>query len=169
MGHPKDRSQRPLEGLVTAPADSDSIPAVVEEAPAAAPTREGFSTILGSVERSGDWFVSDRLRVRCILGNIKLDLREADLPADDIVEIDCDVILGDFELIVPPGTEVDMTRVHPVLSTLKQQSVRERVRPFLRRLVTGVERGRPDDTPEEPLLIVLRGTVLLGNLSVKAK
>lgn len=168
MGQPTDRRNRTLETLETPSDDPGSLPAVTETSPAAAPTREVFSTILGSVERAGDWFVADRLRVRSILGSVKLDLREADLPADDIVEIDCDVILGDLTVIVPQGTEVDL-RVHPVLSEVKQQSVRERVRPFLRRLVTGEEPPGAPAAPDEPLLIVLRGTVLLGSLSVKAK
>jgi hypothetical protein len=65
-----------------------------------------MSTILSSSKRAGSWTVPYRLDVKVVLGDLKIDLRDA-VFFSDTLEIDLDVILGNLELILPVGTQVE--------------------------------------------------------------
>jgi hypothetical protein len=62
--------------------------------------------LLGSAERGGAWAVPARIDARVTLGNMQLDLREADLGAD--TTIDADLMLGKLEILVPHDVQVDV-------------------------------------------------------------
>jgi predicted membrane protein len=122
-------------------------------------TYDSVSALFGSLERSGEWQVPDRLRVRARFGEVKLDFRRAELPADGVVEIDCDALCGQIDLTVPEGSEVEMEGVRAILGELKHRSLRSRAR-------TG-EETRSVETPEaEPALFVLSGRAILGAIHV---
>ncbi|MBW2244634.1 MAG: hypothetical protein JRH01_21850 [Deltaproteobacteria bacterium] len=152
------------------PRDDAHLPALAEEDEFDVDdvTYDRVSTVLGSVERSGNWDVADRIRARSILGNLKLDFREADLPPDGMIEIYCEVILGEIELIVPRGAEIEMQEVMAVIGEVKHQSGRSGMRPILRRVLTGDE---PEDQglPGTGLLFVITGRVILGGLTVTSR
>jgi signal transduction histidine kinase len=61
---------------------------------------------MGSIERRGAWTVPPHLDVRCKMGNVELDLRDAVLTDD--TTIDVRVTLGNVEIIVPHGLAVDV-------------------------------------------------------------
>lgn len=65
-----------------------------------------ISTILSSSKRTGSWTVPYRLEVKVVLGDLTIDLRDA-VFFSDTLEIDLDVRLGGFTLIVPVGTQVE--------------------------------------------------------------
>lgn len=65
------------------------------------------SAVLSSNERRGSWVVPARLRVKAVLGNVELDLREATLTAP-VTEITVRAVLGNVELTVPPGVRVEI-------------------------------------------------------------
>ena len=65
-----------------------------------------LSTILSSSKRTGSWTVPYRLEIKVVLGDLTIDLRDA-VFFSDTLEIDLDVRLGGFTLIVPVGTQVE--------------------------------------------------------------
>lgn len=104
-------------------------------------------SILGNARRTGAWTVPRRLEIRDVLGSIKLDLRQAHLPRDGVT-LDVDVILGDLEVLVPPGMPVSM-EVNAVLA----------------------EVADPDDIDVDHRLPPLRvvGRAVLANVEVKSR
>ena len=91
-----------------------------------------LSVLLGSSERSGTWAVPARIDARVTLGQIQLDLRDADLGAD--TTIDADLMLGRLEILVPNDVEVDIDvellagRVNGERSTADTWSAARRLR-----------------------------------------
>ncbi|MBV8762944.1 MAG: hypothetical protein JO257_37005, partial [Deltaproteobacteria bacterium] len=63
--------------------------------------------VFGSVERTGPWTMPQQLRARVVCGNLELDLREARI-AGGVTTIDVSVTMGNVEIIVPPGVQVDV-------------------------------------------------------------
>ncbi len=61
---------------------------------------------MSSVERRGRWTVPQELAVRAFWGHVELDLREAEL-APGTTTIDVGVVMGNVEILVPPGMAVD--------------------------------------------------------------
>jgi hypothetical protein len=70
------------------------------------PARQ-MRVLFGSIERTGPWAVPQQLRARVVCGNLELDLREARLAAG-VTTIEVDVTMGNVEVIVPPGYQVDV-------------------------------------------------------------
>ena len=63
--------------------------------------------MFGSIERRGPWAVPQQLRARVVCGNLELDLRDARVAAGvTTIEIDC--TMGNVEIVVPPGFQVDV-------------------------------------------------------------
>jgi hypothetical protein len=69
------------------------------------PAKHGVVAFLSSQEREGRWRLAPETRVASVLGNVELDLREADLSAgESVIEIFC--LLGNVEIVVPPEVRV---------------------------------------------------------------
>jgi len=77
--------------------------------PAAPPELVGerFSAVLASHQQGGHWLVPEHLHVRAVLGDCKLDLRQAEVPPE--VTIDVKVRLGDVTIYVPADARVELT------------------------------------------------------------
>lgn len=92
------KSARELDALVTdlSPATSTAL------VPA-----QRMRIMFGSIERTGPWAVPQQLRARVVCGNLELDLRDARL-APGLTTIEVDVTMGNVEVIVPPGYQVDV-------------------------------------------------------------
>ena len=67
---------------------------------------ERIATVLSSAARRGEHLLPERLALLVVLGSYKLDLREATW-SSDVVDIEVQVVLGQIEIIVPPGTHVE--------------------------------------------------------------
>ena len=63
--------------------------------------------MFGSIERTGPWTMPQQLRARVVCGNLELDLRDARM-APGLTTIEVDVTMGNVEIVVPPGTQVDV-------------------------------------------------------------
>jgi hypothetical protein len=61
--------------------------------------------VMGSAKRSGRWRVGHELHAVSIMGDCKIDLREAIIDAP-VITIDALAIMGSVEVIVPEGVEV---------------------------------------------------------------
>lgn len=83
-------------------------------ASAAAPVerREGkkrrwFVGVLGDAKRRGTWRIDQELGAVAVMGDVVLDLREAEVRTD-MVEIMAVSVMGDVKIIVPDGVNVDL-------------------------------------------------------------
>lgn len=64
--------------------------------------------ILGDVKRAGEWWPEDPLAAIAVLGDVKLDLYEAHVPAEGLT-ITATAVLGDVIIVVPEGVRVEMS------------------------------------------------------------
>jgi hypothetical protein len=62
--------------------------------------------LMASVRKTGQWTPARHNKVICIMGNAKFDLREA-LILDGETHFEINVVMGEVELIVPPGLRVE--------------------------------------------------------------
>ncbi|HUS33167.1 MAG TPA: LiaF domain-containing protein [Kofleriaceae bacterium] len=93
------KSSLELDALVTDLARAPETTALV-------PAKQ-MRVIFGSIERVGPWAVPQQLRARVLFGNLELDLRDARL-SPGVTTIEVDVTMGNVEVIVPPGYQVDV-------------------------------------------------------------
>jgi hypothetical protein len=65
-------------------------------------------TILGGIKRRGHWSVPARTTIISLIGGANLDLTEAEFAAPEVT-ITSISLLGGLHVVVPPGTNVDVT------------------------------------------------------------
>lgn len=74
----------------------------------AQPTSEQrYLAVFSGVKKEGAWSPAPNIAAKIVFGNIVLDLRDADLPAEGLT-IDLDVLFGDAEILLPPGVGADV-------------------------------------------------------------
>ena len=75
---------------------------------AAAPLeRLRVSAVFSGAKRSGRWTVPLLIEAKIMFGSVRLDLRDAWFESDTL-EIEMESFCGSLELIVPPGTQVEI-------------------------------------------------------------
>ncbi len=114
-----------------------------------APVSIRIPAVLGSTTRAGPWNVPDEIKVLVVLGKLVLDFRDASF-VGDTVEIDASVTLGGLEVIVPPGTQVEI-ECREVLSSSSHK------------------RHRRSAAPPNGLLVVVQGQLFMSELEIKEK
>lgn len=62
--------------------------------------------LMSNVSKRGQWTPARSTKVTCVMGSAKFDLREAYL-LDGETHFDLKVVMGEVELIVPPGLRVE--------------------------------------------------------------
>ena len=62
--------------------------------------------VMSNVSKRGQWTPARETKVRCLMGSVKFDLRDAYL-LDGETHFDLKVLMGEVELIVPPGLRVE--------------------------------------------------------------
>ncbi len=77
-----------------------------------APSEGRISGLMSETRRTGPWRVPERLAVRAIMCDMKLDLRYAALPRQ--CAIDLTAVMASVAIIVAPGTLVDFN-VDPIM------------------------------------------------------
>jgi len=93
--------------LVHTATSAGELDALVTPQPLALVPTQHMRIVFGSIERIGPWDVPQQLTARVVCGNLVLDLREARL-TPGVTEIDVNVTMGNIEVIVPPGVEVNV-------------------------------------------------------------
>ncbi|MFE3453885.1 DUF1707 domain-containing protein [Nonomuraea sp. NPDC059194] len=86
------------------PAEGTAAPA-----PYAAPTRRRrwYVAIMGDTKRRGKWRVDQELGAVAVMGDVVLDLREAEVRTNAI-DVTAVSVMGDVKIIVPDGVDVDL-------------------------------------------------------------
>jgi hypothetical protein len=97
-----------VAGLPALPADAAPPAPLYAAAPPSAigADEKRHTVIMSSVRKKGAWTPARTNRVFCLMGNAKLDLREARVMNGE-TQFDLRVIMGEVELIVPPGLRVE--------------------------------------------------------------
>jgi hypothetical protein len=70
------------------------------------PTMSGVVSFLSSTEREGRWQLPRRFRALAVLGNIELDLREAEV-GYGVSVIEAVAFMGNIEITIPPEIAVE--------------------------------------------------------------
>lgn len=131
---------------------TDDLPAGTDEAaePPAGATEapREISTVLGSEKLDGRFVMPHRMRLRAVLGEVRVDLTEALVPRGEVV-IDADSFLGEVSLTVPEGVDVRLDAGTNVLGERKNMLP-------------------APSSPDAPVIKV-QGTVVLGSLTVNPR
>ena len=80
-------------------------PSLFSGVPVPAPTEGRILGIMSETRRVGPWRVPQRLRVKGIMSDVKIDLRYAVVPPG--CTIDVSAVMANVQFIVPPGMIVD--------------------------------------------------------------
>jgi hypothetical protein len=99
---------RDLKASAAEPTPSAALVPVVSAAVVTVRAEESLFSIMGSVERNGQWTPPRVLRVMSLMGSVKLDYREASL-ASGTSEVVVTTIMGQVDIIVPPSLAVEMS------------------------------------------------------------
>jgi hypothetical protein len=145
-----DRLVADLGGLAPGAASTALVPAgpTAIDDPERAETKR-LRVIMSSVERRGRWAVPRQLDLRVLWGNAELDFRDASLAAG-VTTIHVRVVMGNFEVILPPNLAIDVD----VSSFAGSATERHRV--------------PPDADPARPQIRIV-GTVRFGNLEITTR
>lgn len=81
--------------------------APVPATPAEGRKRRWFVGVMGDSKRRGTWRIDQELGAVAVMGDVVLDLREAEVRTDR-VEILAVSVMGDVKIIVPDGVNVDL-------------------------------------------------------------
>ncbi|MFI6787053.1 DUF1707 domain-containing protein [Nonomuraea sp. NPDC050383] len=81
----------------------------VQHGPGSGPERKRrwFVGVMGDTKRRGAWRIDQELGAVAVLGDVLLDLREAEVRTD-AVDITAVSVMGDVKIIVPDGVHVDL-------------------------------------------------------------
>lgn len=82
-----------------------------------------ISATLSSEKQDGEWLVPERLRVRAICGEVKVDFTEATLPHQ--VTVDAQVLIGEVTLYVPDDVAVVFDNGSTVLASRENKTATE--------------------------------------------
>lgn len=97
-----------VAGLPPLPAEVQSPRPLYGVAPygRAEPEEKRHLVVMSTVRKKGQWTPARHNHVTCVMGNAKFDLREAVLLHGETI-FDLTVVMGEVELIVPPGLRVE--------------------------------------------------------------
>lgn len=90
-----------------------------EYAPAPPRSEERIRGIMSEVRRDGAWRLPQRLSVSAVMSSVRLDLRQAVIPAGCTIEVRA--IMANVMIVVPPGLPVDFD-VSPVMGSARNDS-----------------------------------------------
>ncbi|WP_459803849.1 DUF1707 SHOCT-like domain-containing protein [Herbidospora sp. RD11066] len=81
-------------------------------APVKAPgkARQWFVAVMGDTKRKGKWRVDSEIGAVAVMGDVTIDLREAEVRSNE-VDIVATCVMGDIKIIVPDGVDVQLSGV----------------------------------------------------------
>jgi Domain of unknown function (DUF1707)/Cell wall-active antibiotics response 4TMS YvqF len=130
---------------ITADLPAASGSPVVPARPDAGVNREWVVAVMGDSKRQGRWRVERPLAAVAVMGDVVLDLRDAEVPQGE-VDITATAVMGDVKIYVPDGVDVQLSGI----AVMGDKKVRVREAPV----------GQP--APR----VVVRATVIMGDVKV---
>jgi hypothetical protein len=122
-------------------------------------------SLFGGTTRAGVWAPSDRTVAVAGFGNIKLDLRRAELPGG-LTEFVAIGLFGNVEVIVPEALDVELDGF-AIFGNLDHRSARRaKARKLLGGLMGGGEERLPNRAHPEDAYVSIRGFAVFGNVTV---
>lgn len=122
-------------------------------------------SLFGATTRSGVWAPADRTVALSGFGNVKLDLRRAELPGG-LTEFVAVSLFGNVELIVPETLDVELDGF-AIFGNLDHRTARgARVRKILGDMMGGAEERPADRVHPEDAYVTIRGFAVFGNVIV---
>lgn len=103
----------PLGAQAAAPPDAAQASGPTLIADSQVPARDGFTSVLSTVTRRGQWVLPRTLRVATFMGHANLDLTQVAI-APGGASIEVLSLVGEVEIIVPRSLRVECS-VNPVL------------------------------------------------------
>ncbi|MEU8386014.1 DUF1707 domain-containing protein [Streptosporangium sp. NPDC048865] len=73
--------------------------------------RRWFVAVMGSSKRRGSWRIDKPLGAVAVMGDVVLDLRQAEVRTGGAVDIVATAVMGDVKIIVPDGVDVELDGV----------------------------------------------------------
>ncbi|MBM3907804.1 MAG: DUF1707 domain-containing protein [Gemmatimonadetes bacterium] len=147
-------SREALQGLLTglpalpATATPAAFPMYAVAPAGSAPREKRLLALMAEVNREGAWVVPTQIVVRAIMGSVRLDLREVQLPEGG-VDIDATAVMGEVRIILPPGVRADVDG----LAIMGE--------------FTDKTRGVPADG--SPPMVRVQGTAVMGGVRVEMR
>ncbi|MET8140653.1 DUF1707 domain-containing protein [Sphaerisporangium sp. NPDC005288] len=72
--------------------------------------RRWYVAVMGDTKRRGKWRVDQEIGAVAVMGDVTIDLREAEVRSNE-VDIVATAVMGDIKIIVPDGVDVDLTGI----------------------------------------------------------
>lgn len=72
--------------------------------------RRWYVAVMGDTKRRGKWRVDQEIGAVAVMGDVTIDLREAEVRSN-VIDIVATAVMGDVKIIVPDGVDVDLSGV----------------------------------------------------------
>src|SRR3954447_16480502 len=83
-------------------------PAPVSSSSGSGKPRKWIVAVMGDAKRKGKWRIDQEIGAVCVMGDVTLDLRQAEVRSNE-VDIVATCVMGDIKIIVPDGVDVELT------------------------------------------------------------
>ncbi|MEV4294525.1 DUF1707 SHOCT-like domain-containing protein [Microbispora rosea] len=94
-----------LPGGAPAPVPGPAVPAAPQGR-----MRKWIVAVMGDAKRTGTWRIDDGIGAVCVMGDVVLDLRQAEVRGRE-VDIVATCVMGDVKIIVPDGVDVELSGI----------------------------------------------------------
>ncbi|WP_204047600.1 DUF1707 SHOCT-like domain-containing protein [Microbispora siamensis] len=94
-----------LPGAAPAPSSAPAVPAAPQGR-----MRKWIVAVMGDAKRTGTWRIDDGIGAVCVMGDVVLDLRQAEVRGRE-VDIVATCVMGDVKIIVPDGVDVELSGI----------------------------------------------------------
>jgi hypothetical protein len=139
------RTRAELDVLVADLPAPETLPSPRTGADLGPPVRQ--SSVFGDVRRTGRWVVPSRGTWKTLFGDVVLDLRDAQVGAEEI-HVEAETVFGDIDVLVPEGVVVEV-RARVFFGDIRQKAA---------------EAG-PPGAPR----IVLTGGTIFGDVKIRSE
>ncbi|MER5646716.1 DUF1707 domain-containing protein [Streptosporangium sp. NPDC002524] len=84
------------------------VPAYRPPPPERGQVRRWFVAVMSSSKRRGSWRIDKPLGAVAVMGDVLLDLRQAEVRTGGVVDIMATAVMGNVKIIVPDGVDVEL-------------------------------------------------------------
>jgi hypothetical protein len=122
-------------------------------------------SLFGATTRAGVWAPADRTVAVAVFGDVKLDLRRAELPGG-LTEFVAIALFGNVEVIVSESLDVELDGFAVFGNLDHRPAKRAKARELLGSLMGGTGERLPERPHPEDAYVNVRGYSVFGNVTV---